>query len=90
MLRIVLIQKLSFGPCEVYEWGLDNNNLPYEKYKWCEDDFHAHENYFKHITKKKLTEQIENLISEFAENRLSEWASSYQKILDWFNSDLPN
>ena len=30
---IVLIKKLSFGPCEVYEWGIDNNGLPYEEYK---------------------------------------------------------
>ena len=29
--RIVLIKKLSFGPCEVYEWGIDNNGLPYEE-----------------------------------------------------------
>ena len=35
--RIVLIKKLSFGPCEVYEWGIDNNGLPYEEYKWCEN-----------------------------------------------------
>ena len=34
--RIVLIKKLSFGPCEVYEWGIDNNGLPYEEYKWCD------------------------------------------------------
>ena len=25
---IVLISKKSFGPLEVYEWGLDNNHNP--------------------------------------------------------------
>ena len=33
---IVLISKKSFGPLEVYEWGLDNNHNPYERYEWLE------------------------------------------------------
>ena len=86
--RIVLIKKLSFGPCEVYEWGIDNNGLPYEEYKWCENDFFKDESYFKHLTKKELTEQIENVIRLFTENELSEWVNVYYKILNWLNSSL--
>ena len=41
--RIILIKKLSFGPCEVYEWGIDSNGLPYEEYKWCENEFYKDE-----------------------------------------------
>ncbi|SEK85379.1 hypothetical protein [Ruminococcus albus] len=86
--RIVLIEMLSFGPCEVYEWGIDNNGLPYEEYQWCENEFFKDENYFKHITKKELTEQIEDVIRVFSEHELSEWANTYCKILDRLNSDL--
>ena len=83
--RIVLIKKLSFGPCEVYEWGIDNNGLPYEEYKWCEDEFFKDESYFKRLTKKELTEQIENVIRLFKENELSEWVNIYYKIINWLN-----
>ena len=86
--RIVLIKKLSFGPCEVYEWGIDNNGLPYEEYKWCEDEFFKDESYFKRLTKKELTEQIENVIRLFTENELSEWVNVYYKIINWLNSSL--
>ena len=86
--RIVLIKKLSFGPCEVYEWGIDNNGLPYEEYKWCENEFFKDESYFKRLTKKELTEQIENVIRLFTENELSEWVNVYYKILNWLNSSL--
>lgn len=86
--HIVLIKRLSFGPCEVYEWGIDNNSLPYEEYQWCENDLFENENYFKHISKKELTEQIEKLINGFKENGFYEWANIYYKILDWLNSDL--
>ena len=86
--HIVLIKKLSFGPCEVYEWGIDNNGLPYEEYKWCEDEFFKDESYFKRLTKKELTEQIENVIRLFTENELSEWVNAYYKIINWLNSSL--
>lgn len=85
---IVLIKKRSFGPLETYDWGIDVNGLPYEEYKWVENDFYTDENYFKHITKKELTEQIVRLISDLTENGLPEWASTYQEILDWLNSNL--
>ena len=27
---IVIIKRVSFGPLEAYEWGIDVNNTPYE------------------------------------------------------------
>ena len=86
--HIVLILKLSFGPCEVYEWGIDNNCIPYEEYQWCENEYFEDESYFKHITKTELIAQIRNLIREFTEHELPEWANAYNKILDWLNSYL--
>ena len=88
--RLVLIKKRSFGPLETYDWGIDANGLPYEEYQWCENDFFEDENYFKHISKKELTEQIEKLINEFTENGVYEWADTYKRILVRLNSDLPH
>ena len=42
---IVLISKKSFGPLEIYEWGLDNNHNPYERYEWLENDLYEDEKY---------------------------------------------
>ncbi len=86
--RIVLIKKRSFGPLETYDWGIDVNGLPYEEYQWCENDLFEYENYFKHISKKELTEKIEKLINKFMENGFYEWAITYKKILDRLNSSL--
>ena len=36
--NIVLIHKVSFGPLECWEWGLDSDKIPYETYEWCEND----------------------------------------------------
>ena len=85
--RIVLIKKRLFGPLETYDFGIDANGLPYEEYQWCENDWFKDENYFQHISKIELTEQIKQLISKFTDNKLYEWASTYKKILDWLNSN---
>lgn len=86
---MILIEKRSFGPLEAYDWGVDADNGPFEQYIWCENDFYEDANYFNHITKKELTEQIEKMIRLFTENELPEWGSTYQNILDRINSDLP-
>ena len=83
---IVIIKKVSFGPLEVYEWGIDFNNTPYECYQWVENDFYEDENYRRNITREELFNQILSVILLFKENRLSEWITLYGKILDGLNS----
>ena len=82
---IVIIKKVSFGPLEVYEWGIDFNNTPYECYKWVENDFYDDENYRKNITREELFHQILSVVLLFKENGLSEWITIYGKILDGLN-----
>lgn len=77
---IVLISKQSFGSLEVYEWGLDNNNNPYELYEWLENDFYEDENFRKTITREELRKQIYLVISIFESNGLSELVNFYRKI----------
>lgn len=40
--NIVLISKASFGPLEVYEWGIDADNNAFERYEWLENDFYQY------------------------------------------------
>ncbi len=82
---IVIIKKVSFGPLEVYEWGIDFNNNPYEWYKWLENDFYENENYRKNITREELFNQIHSVVLLFKKNGLSEWITIYEKILDRLN-----
>ncbi len=77
--NIVLILKASVGPLEVYEWGIDSNNIPYERYKWLENDYFEETSYFKNINDEELLRQIELAASIFRSNGLSEWAEIYEK-----------
>ncbi len=82
---IVIVQRASFGPLEVYEWGIGFNNIPYERYEWIENDFYEDENYRRNITREELFSQILSVVSLFKENGLSEWVIIYEKILDGLN-----
>ena len=79
--NIVLISKASFGPLEVYEWGIDADNNAFERYEWLENDFYQYENYCITISKEALREQIQIVISLFQNNGLTEWTTIYEKIL---------
>lgn len=85
---IIIIKKVSFGPLEVYEWGIDFNNIPYECYKWVENNFYEYENYRRNITREELFNQILLVVSLFKGNGLSELVTIYEKILDGLNSML--
>lgn len=85
--NIVLISKMSFGPAELWEWGLDHNNNPYELYQWLEDDFFEDNNFCRTITKEELLKQIDRGISLFDKNGLSDWVDLYKAIIDRLNPD---
>lgn len=84
--NIALISKKSFGPLEVYEWGIDPNKNAYELYKWLENDFYEDESYFHNIKTEKLLEQIHSIISLFRDNELHEWADLYEKMIERLNA----
>ncbi len=77
---MVLIQQCSFGPIEVFEWGVDKNNRPYEQYQWLENDWYEDENYRKKITTAELLNQINRVIALFQQEHLTEWVEIYQNI----------
>lgn len=83
--NIVLISKRSFGPLEVYEWGIDADKNAYELYKWLENDFYEDESYCQNIEREKLLEQIHSVISLFRNNSLPEWADFYEKVIPYLN-----
>lgn len=76
----IIISKSSVSPAEIYEWGIDAQNQPYELYKWCEDDFYEDSSYYKVISKEKLIEQIDKIIMLFKENGFYDNADEYRKI----------
>ena len=86
---IVLISKKSFGPLEVYDWGLDNNHNPYERYEWLENALYEDEKYCKNISEEELLKQIFGIISIFKSNGLSDWINFYMEILGRLAPGLP-
>lgn len=83
---IVLISIKSFGPLEVYEWGLDKNQVPYKFYNWLEDDFFENNNYRLSITKEELINQVQYFISVFESNGQMDWVDHYKEILEKLDS----
>ena len=83
--KIVLISEKSFGPLEIFEWGLDRSGAPYELYQWLEDDFYENDNYCRTITKEELLKQIDRVISLFEKNGLSDWVDLYRELIAGWN-----
>lgn len=79
--NIVIISKCSFGPLEVYEWGIDSNGKPYEMYKWCENDLYEDENGTKNITFAELGRKTDEVRQSAADNGLSDWVGIYELLL---------
>ncbi len=85
--NIKLIHSLRFGPLEVFIWGINSENKPYELYKWCENDYYEQENYCKNISIEALKQKISYLIKLFRNEKLTEWVEEYEKILVWLESN---
>lgn len=77
--NIVIILKMSFGPLETYELGIDSGGKPYETYKWCENDVYEDENYTKNITFSELYKEIDAMSKLAADNGLSDWVRLYEE-----------
>lgn len=77
--NIVIISAASFGPLEVFEWGIDSGGKPYELYKWCENDFYENENYTKNITSAELLQKVSGMIRLTADNGLSDWSRLFEE-----------
>lgn len=86
--NIVLISEKSFGPLEIFEWGLDPKGTPYELYEWLENDFFEDSNYCKTITKEEWLKQINRVISLFDKNEFFQWSNLYKVIIRRLNSSL--
>lgn len=80
--NVVLISKKSFGPLEVFSWGIDRNDKPYELYEWLENDFYEDESYRQNIAKEELICRVEHIIQKFGENGLTECIYIYEQILE--------
>jgi len=50
--QLVIFSKSSVAPAEIFEWGIDAEKHPFERYRWCENDFYEESNYEKTILKK--------------------------------------
>ncbi|MDE6780345.1 MAG: hypothetical protein K2J40_02655 [Ruminococcus sp.] len=79
--NIVLIHKVSFGPLECWEWGIDCAGKPYELYQWCENDLYEDENYTKNISCSELKQKLNYMTELVSDTELSDWSEIYQKAI---------
>ncbi len=85
--NIILISKKSFGPLEVYEWGIDSDKNAYERYQWLENEFFEDTSYCITIERERLLKQIYSVISLFRDNGLPEWADFYERVIVYLNTE---
>ena len=81
--KIVFISIACFGPLEIDELGLDEQNKPYELHKWCEDDLYEDENYCRNISMEELIKKMEYYISFFQKQNLTDAVDSCKKLVTW-------
>ncbi len=86
--NISIITKLSFGPLEMFEWGIDSKGKPYRMYLWLENDFFKTDDYVEEITNSELKQQIESMIQLAVSNDLSEWVLIYEQAIGMLDFNL--
>ena len=65
---VVILSRHSVAPAEIYKWGVDAQNRPFERYNWCEDDLYKDSSACKSITKEELLRQLEDAALLFRKN----------------------
>jgi len=78
--RRVLISMKSFGPLEVWEWGLQDEHQPFMRYAWLENDFYADDNRTEFICMAELLEKIRFLAEQLHEHGFPEMAARYDAL----------
>ncbi len=80
--KTAIVKIKSFGPLEVFEWGIGSDGVPYELYNWCENDLCEHENYCRPTTAETLWKKIKEVITLFERNGCIKQADIYRGVLD--------
>ena len=78
--HIVICSKSSFAPAEFFEWGIDAEKRPFERYRWCENDFFKEADYDKTISKKELIKQIGEISSVLKEHGFDAVSEQYERL----------
>ena len=86
--HIVICSKSSVAPAEFFEWGIDAEKRPFERYRWCENDFYEESNYEKTISIEELIKQIEEISSILKKHGFDTVSKQYDMIKAKMNSIL--
>ena len=86
--QLVIFSKSSFAPAEIFEWGIDTEKHPFERYRWCENDFYEESNYDKTISIEELIKQIEEISSILKKHGFDTVSKQYDMIKEKINSIL--
>ncbi len=85
--QIIVFSKSSFAPAELFEWGIDAENHPFERYRWCENDFYEETDYDKTISKEELIKQLEDAASVLKQHGFDTISEQYDRIKAQIYSD---
>ena len=86
--QLVIFSKSSVAPAEIFEWGIDAEKQPFERYRWCENDFYEDSDYDKTISTEELIKQIEETSSILKKHGFDTVSKQYDMIKAKINSIL--
>ena len=76
----VIFSKSSISPLEVYEWGIDAEKRPFERYRWCENDFYEECDTCKAISEEELMGLLADTASFLREHGCGTAAVKFDEI----------
>ena len=84
----VLVSMHSVAPAEIFEWGINAEKQPYERYKWCEDGFFEDGSYCKTISKAELISKLDDMATLFKANGHADLAAKLETVKARVNAEL--
>lgn len=79
--KIVIVRKMSVGPCEYFEWGINASGKTYEEYKWLENDFYEDENYEEEIEIELFVSKIQRMKELVEGTEINSWIKVYDEAI---------
>ena len=80
--NIVIVSRISVGPCESFKWGITSDKKCFVKYTWSEDDWFEDSSNTMIIDKEELVEKVQEMKVIVRGTSLEYWISIYDSFID--------
>ncbi len=79
--NIVIISRVSVGPCESFDWGITSDMKCFVKYTWSEDDWFEDSSNTMIIEKHELVEKVQEMKAIVQGTSIEYWNNIYDEFI---------